>query len=318
MALIACFTCGGKVSTLARACPHCGTLLSAPAMGGSPPPVPLVREEARRPATPPTTKSSPPPPLESPVAPGEIPAITKKGASRARPWVRVAAVAFVVLAALGIYWAVRGSNAPNQDVAEAPPAAPIVAEVPRLQLGYTIGSNAAPVEIQEFSDFQCPPCAAFANDEMPYIRERLIANGRVRWRFMDFPLEGHTNSPTAHLAVACAEEQGKFLEMKSVIYERQSAWDSVPRPDVPIRGFAGDLGLDLSRYDSCMETSRAQPRVDADYIEGQRLGVSFTPTFVVNGTVWPTALNHRQIEAIVDSIEALAGVAASPTLPARR
>jgi protein-disulfide isomerase len=178
-------------------------------------------------------------------------------------------------------------------------------------VGHRLGSDSAPVEIVEFADFECPSCARFAILEMPYVRERLIATGRLKWRFMDFPLQGHANSPAAHLAAGCADEQGRFFEMVDVIFNRQNEWATDSRPDRKMRTYARQVGLDLDRFDTCVETKHAQPLVDADYAEGERLGVNGTPTFVVNGRVWPSVLVYDDIKAIVDSLTA-------PRAPARR
>jgi protein-disulfide isomerase len=221
-----------------------------------------------------------------------------------------------VVLVVGVFLIVRQVSRRGQPgpVTETVPSAQLTPVAPG-SLGHVLGSDSAPVEIVEFADFECPACARFAILQFPYVYERLIATGRVRWRFMDFPLQGHTNSPTAHLATACADEQGKFFQMMDLIFNRQNDWAFESRPDRPIRDFARSIGLDLGRYDSCMETRRAQPMVDADYREGERLGVDQTPTFIVNGRMWPTVPDYDQIKAIVDS---LAPVGGTPAAPGRR
>jgi protein-disulfide isomerase len=184
-------------------------------------------------------------------------------------------------------------------------------------VGHKLGSDSAPVEIMEFADFECPACARFAILEMPYVRERLIATGRLKWRFMDFPLQGHANSPTAHLAAGCADEQGRFFEMIDVIFNRQTEWATDSRADRKMRDYARQVGLDLDRYDTCVETKHAQPGIDADYAEGERLGISGTPTFFVNGRMMPNVLVYDEIRAIVDSLAPVGG-ARSAVPPARR
>jgi len=184
-------------------------------------------------------------------------------------------------------------------------------------VGHKLGSDSAPVEIVEFADFECPACARFAILEMPYVRERLIATGRLKWRFMDFPLQGHANSPAAHLAAGCADEQGRFFEMIDVIFNRQNEWAADRRADRKMRDYARQVGLDLDRFDTCVETKHAQPLIDADYAEGERLGVNSTPSFIVNGRLWPTVLVYDEIKAIVDSLAPVGG-ARSAAPPARR
>ena len=169
----------------------------------------------------------------------------------------------------------------------------------------------------EFADFECPTCARFAILEWPEVQQRLLPTGRLKWRFMDFPLQGHTASPPAHLAAGCAGEQGRFFEMMDAIFNRQNEWAELRNPARKIRDYAGQLGLDMARFDACVETAHAKPAVDATYAEGERLGVNATPTYFVNGREWPGLLNYDQIQALVDSLAPVGGKKPA-TPPARR
>src|SRR2546426_12449431 len=76
------------------------------------------------------------------------------------------------------------------------PAAPAVSQPPPVAAsdgvrGFTLGSEAAPIEVTEDSDFEGPFCASFATVQMPVIRQQLIATGKVRRRHPDFPLPTH-------------------------------------------------------------------------------------------------------------------------------
>lgn len=221
-----------------------------------------------------------------------------------------------VLGVLGIAWQ-AGVFAPRRSVTETLASVPVAPMAGVVATGHVLGSDSAPVEIVEFADFECPSCARFAILEWPEVQQRLLPTGRLRWRFMDFPLQGHTASPPAHLAAGCAGEQGRFFEMMDAIFNRQNEWASERNPGRKIRDYAKQLGLDLPRFDACVETAHAKPGVDADYAEGERLGVNATPTFFVNGREWPGILNYDQIQAIVDSL-APAGGAKPAAPPARR
>lgn len=221
-----------------------------------------------------------------------------------------------VLGAIGIAWQ-AGVFAPKRSVTETLAAAPVASMAGVAATGHVLGADSAPVEIVEFADFECPSCARFAILEWPEVQQRLIPTGRLKWRFMDFPLQGHTASPPAHLAAGCAAEQGRFFEMMDAIFNRQNQWATERNPARKIHGYAKDLGLDMKRFDTCVETAHAQPGVDADYAEGERLGVNATPTFFVNGREWPGILNFDQIQAIVDSLAPVGG-APRAAAPARR
>ncbi len=181
--------------------------------------------------------------------------------------------------------------------------------------GVVAGSDAAPVEVWEFSDFECPYCARFAVLTMPDIRTRLIESGRVRWRFVHYPLTGHTKSPTAHLAAACAGEQERFWPMHDVLYEQQGTWTIARNLVGAVRESAERVGLDMDRYDACMEErGSAWGRVLGDKALGDSLGLAGTPTFYVNGRVWDArSYSFDAFRELVDSLAPLA-----PAAPAAR
>jgi len=210
-------------------------------------------------------------------------------------------------------------------VAETLASVPLTPVASGGAVGHQLGSDSAPVEIAVFSDFSCPHCANFEILDFPLVRDRLIPTGRLRWRFVDFPLEGRANSPVAHLSAACAGEQGRFWEMMGAILNRQGEWVEDRRAERRLRGYAEGLGLDVTRFADCMDTGRAQAVVDAGAAEGRRLGVNATPTFFVNGRQWPDVLGYDQIRAIVDSLAPVGGAprgapagAAGPSAPPRR
>ncbi len=172
--------------------------------------------------------------------------------------------------------------------------------------GYVIGSDSAPVEVTEFLDFECPACAMFATIQFPTIREQLINTGRVRWRSRDLPLSGHKYSRFSAHAAQCAGEQGKYWEMHDQLFGNHS-WAQTGRdPGGLFRQMAQAAGVDLSRYDECMQTGRYAGRIEASRQEGERLGSSGTPSFFVNGRLVQTrgVPNSDQIKELVDQAAA--------------
>lgn len=177
--------------------------------------------------------------------------------------------------------------------------------------GVVLGSDSATVEIMEFSDFECPYCGRFAVLSMPDVQQRLLSTGRARWRFVNFPLQGHTKSPYAHLAAACANEQGRFWQMHDLIYQNQEEWSGSSRFQQLIDGYAERSGVDKSRYSSCIGERRAWGQVLADKALGDSAGVNSTPTFFINGRMLKDVPNVDGLVRIVDSI-APARPAAAP------
>jgi protein-disulfide isomerase len=168
--------------------------------------------------------------------------------------------------------------------------------------GYVKGSDAAPVEITEYADYQCPFCQTFATLQMPTIDERLIKTGRLRWRYRDFPLPQHPYSRVASHAAACGDEQGKFWPLHERIYEGQSEWSASSDAASIFRRYAGEVGLDVGKYDACMSAGKYAGRIQASHDEGVRVGVSSTPTLLVGGRLYQGRFDSDAITRLVDSL----------------
>ena len=200
----------------------------------------------------------------------------------------------------------KGSQAgPSEAAASGGPPVAITAADSAFA-GYSLGSDSAPVEIIEFADLQCPHCGEFAVVQFPTIREQLINTGLVRWRFRDFAL----NFPWSHVsavAAQCAGEQGHFWEMADAMYQAQSDWGTSTRnPSGRFRDMARQIGLDGSRYDACLDSHRYDGRIAASHAQGEALGVSGTPTFIVNGRLheFQRGPTSDAFKALVDSLTA--------------
>lgn len=169
--------------------------------------------------------------------------------------------------------------------------------------GYVLGDGAAPVEVTEYADYQCPFCQTFATLQMPTIKKRLIETGRVRWRFRDFPLQQHRHARPAAHAAACANEQGKFWAMHDRIFEGQAEWAGERDASGTFRRYATEVGLDPARYDACMSAAKYAGRIQASYEEGVRLGVNSTPTLFVGGRLYQGRFDSDAITRLADSLQ---------------
>ena len=204
-------------------------------------------------------------------------------------------LALVAVAGGGAMW-----YSSHRKTAPPPAAAPVVAATDGFR-GYTLGVESAPVEVTEYSDFECPFCASFATVQMPVIREQLIAPGKLRWRYRDFPLPTHRYSRYAALAAQCAGEQGKFWEMHDQLFEHHQWAQTGKNPRSLFQDFARAVGLDLDKYDACMDGQRYAGRIEASVQEGEAAGVRGTPSFYVNGRPFERSTSD-DFKALVDSL----------------
>jgi protein-disulfide isomerase len=139
-----------------------------------------------------------------------------------------------------------------------------------------MGSADAPVTVVEFTDYQCPFCRRFTQSTFPLIQKQYIDTGKVRWVVRDLPLAFHANARKAGQSVHCANEQGKFWEMRDTLFK-----NSAKLGEEDLRKYAGDVGLDVSAFDSCLASDRHMTEIDQDSAEAKRVGITGTPTFVV-------------------------------------
>jgi protein-disulfide isomerase len=169
--------------------------------------------------------------------------------------------------------------------------------------GYLLGADGAPVEITEYADYQCPACQDFETVQFPDIRTRLIAAGQVRWRYRDFPLDQHKFGRLSAHAAACADAQGKFWDMHERIYAGQYDWSRRGDASGDFRHMAEASGLNLVAYDACMSSGRYAGRIQASLLEGERLGVNSTPTFLIGGRLYSGRVTVDGLKAMVDSVK---------------
>ncbi|HVX87780.1 MAG TPA: thioredoxin domain-containing protein [Gemmatimonadales bacterium] len=169
--------------------------------------------------------------------------------------------------------------------------------------GYVIGSDTAPVTIVEYADFQCPACGDFDNVQWPEVYDKLVATGKVRWVFKDWPIDGiHANARLAAHAAACADDQGKFWPMKARLYAYQGRWAFGGGQYGKFRDYVKEIGGDQSAWDECMQATRHAGRIQATSEEGSRLGVRSTPTFLIGGRLYEGVQPSDAIRRTVDSM----------------
>jgi protein-disulfide isomerase len=142
-------------------------------------------------------------------------------------------------------------------------------------VGAALGPENAPIELIEFSDFECPYCRRAA----PVVKQVLEAYGnRVRLVYRHYPLAQHPNARPAAEAAACANEQGKFWAYHDRLFA-----DPAKISDADLKQSAKDLGLDAARFNTCVDAHTFRQAVDADVTAGQAAGVTGTPAFFING-----------------------------------
>ncbi len=186
--------------------------------------------------------------------------------------------------------------------------------------GYIRGDSTAPVQIIEFGDFECPSCGQFATVTEPDIRSRLIATGQVALTFYDFPLDMHRNTWAASNSAACAADQGKFWEMHDRLFEGQNEWNTQATKD-PVsvmKGYAKEIGLEMSKWQSCVDEAKHLDRIKGNRAEALRRNIQSTPTFIIGDKMVPGAITYDAFKAYVDSAAAAKAPVKAPAKAAAK
>jgi len=155
--------------------------------------------------------------------------------------------------------------------------------------GLSLGDPSAPVTIDIFEDFQCPACKFFNESIETLIIEHLIKPGKVHYVFHLYPFidgAGATSggeSDQAANASMCANEQGKFWEMKAILFANWNGENQGNLSNRRLQAMAERIGLDMGSFNDCFDANKYEAEIQADFEKGDEMGVSGTPSVFVNG-----------------------------------
>jgi protein-disulfide isomerase len=164
---------------------------------------------------------------------------------------------------------------------------------------HALGESDAPVTLEEFGDFQCPPCGTLSE---PLNKLEQDYRGRIRVIFHNFPLPNHVHAREAAHVAEAADLQGRFWQMHDVLYREQSVWSKATDVRALFNSYAGVIGLDIERFKKDMESAEVKNRVESDRRYGTARGVKTTPTIFINKQeVPPPSLNPAALREAVDA-----------------
>ena len=168
------------------------------------------------------------------------------------------------------------------------------------------GDVDAPVVLIAYSEFQCPFCGKFARETEPKLVEQYVEDGTLRIEWKDFPYLG-PESKTAAIAGRAAAEQDRFWEFHGAMYADQLPPNSGRLTEDYVVSVAEEAGLDVEQFRQDLGRAELERAVEKDFAEGQAIGVTGTPTFVVNGIPIVGAQPLAAFEQTIEQAAAEAG-----------
>ncbi|HSG06141.1 MAG TPA: thioredoxin domain-containing protein [Nitrospiria bacterium] len=182
---------------------------------------------------------------------------------------------------------------------KTPPPTAGAPEIPLVVLSpgdWAKGSPEADTILIEYSDFQCPACGAY----YPILKRLFEEFGdRILFIYRHFPLKQHAHAELAARAAEAAGKQGKFWEMHDQIFENQKEWSGLEDAAETFSGFARDIGLDMDRFKTDMESPETLGSIAADYDSGLAANLQGTPTFYLNGAEIDNPRSYKEFQDVL-------------------
>lgn len=161
------------------------------------------------------------------------------------------------------------------------------------------GPANAKVTIVEYSDFQCPFCSrGYATIENEVLKEY---GDKVRFIYKHFPLNFHPWAEPGAIAVECAGLQNAdaYWKVYSHLFERQKDITPQNLKEQVLEALAGSK-IDKAKFEDCFDNKKTADTVKAEMAEGQSVGVTGTPAFIINGRLLSGAQPFQAFKNVID------------------
>ncbi len=142
--------------------------------------------------------------------------------------------------------------------------------------GHALGRSDAPLTVVEYTDYQCPFCKRFHDTTFPELKKNFIDTGKVRFISRNLPLPFHQFALQAAQAAVCAGEQGKYWEMRDLLFKNQHKLDRES-----LVGYARDLSLKADEFAGCLDDGKRRKEIEDEAASARSAGISGTPSFVL-------------------------------------
>jgi protein-disulfide isomerase len=156
----------------------------------------------------------------------------------------------------------------------------------------------APVVVVEFADYECPYCQQ-VNPDLKKLEEEY--KGKVAFAYKDTPLPSHPHAQKAAEAAHCAGVQGKYWEYHDLLFVSKQ----YEIPD--LKQGARKLNLDSAAFDQCLDSGAQAGAIKAHLAEAEKLGLSGTPSFFINGRFLSGAVDYATLHSVVEQELAAVG-----------
>jgi protein-disulfide isomerase len=165
----------------------------------------------------------------------------------------------------------------------------------------SMGNDKASVTVIEYASMTCPHCAHFQETTFPELKKRYIDTGKVRYIFREFPLD--TLAAAAFMLARCAGEKdsSKYFAMIDTLFRQQRQW-AIEKPIPPLFAISKQAGFTEKTFDACLANQKMLDGIESVRQRAvSKFKVESTPTFFINGTAYPGALEIGEMAKLIDA-----------------
>lgn len=161
------------------------------------------------------------------------------------------------------------------------------------------GATSSSVVLVEYSDFECPACAAYFPMVTALVEQY---KDDITFVYRHFPLtQIHPRAVPAAVAAEAAGKQGKFFEMHDLLFENQETWAKEGVAQDHFIAYAQQLNLDIEQFTQDLDDEVLAKKVQKDFAEGRSLNVTGTPTFFLNGTKLTNPQSLQEFSSLIEA-----------------
>jgi len=194
---------------------------------------------------------------------------------------------------------------------------PPVTYIASLDDGTTMGSNAAPVVVEIFADFQCPACKQFVMTQLPQLVTDFVKPGIVRLEARDIDIRGSSN-PDESLELAagafCAAEQNRYWQFHDLVFWNQGRENRGDHNAAFISRVADQAGVDMAAWSTCNARTDIRQPIKVRTASALSAGIDSTPTLRINGTNYVGVPDYAKLSALITRLAGVTSPAQSPSL----
>lgn len=157
----------------------------------------------------------------------------------------------------------------------------------------SVGAADAPITLIEYASLTCSHCADFHNKTYPVLKERYIDTGKVRMIFREFPLD--RLAAAGFMLARCTDDQ--YFPIVETLFKQQKQW-LVQKPLEPLKTLVKPFGIADEKFEQCLANQEVLDGLETVRKNADKLGVTSTPTFFVNGRIARGALSIEELEKL--------------------